>query len=72
MHHAEILLAGLAAGMVNAVVGGGGGLLTFPVLLAPGFEPITANVTNTVGVLAGSVAAAWSYRSEMVGNWRRL
>lgn len=74
MHPAEIgvlLLAGLAAGMVNAVVGGGG-LLTFPVLLALGFTPITANVTNTVGVLAGSVAAAWSYRPEMVGNWRRL
>lgn len=64
---ALLLAAGVAAGALNAVVGGGG-LLTFPVLLALGLPPVTANVTNTVGVLAGSLTSAWTYRPELTGQ----
>jgi uncharacterized membrane protein YfcA len=66
-----VLLAGLGAGTVNSVVGSGG-LITFPVLLATGMPPVTANVTNTVGVLPGAVFGAIGYRRELVGQRRRL
>jgi uncharacterized membrane protein YfcA len=66
-----LLGTGVVAGAVNAVVGGGG-LLTFPVLLAMGMPPVTANVTNTVGVLAGSVSSAWIYRPELRTRWYSL
>ena len=49
--------AGLAAGMINVVVGSGT-LITFPVLLAFGYAPVTANVSNTVGLVPGSVSGA--------------
>ena len=45
-------LAGLAAGTINTVVGSGT-LITFPVLLAVGYPPVLANVSNTVGLVAG-------------------
>ena len=47
-----IVAAGLAAGMVNAVVGSGS-LITFPTLLAVGYPPITANVSNNIGLVPG-------------------
>ena len=49
-----ILLAGVAAGTINTVVGSGT-LITFPTLLAFGVPPVTANVSNTVGLVPGSV-----------------
>ncbi len=52
-----VLLAGTAAGTINAIVGSGT-LITFPVLLAIGLPPVTANVSNTLGLAPGSLAGA--------------
>ncbi|WP_104198438.1 sulfite exporter TauE/SafE family protein [Cryobacterium sp. M15] len=66
---AIILVAGIAAGIIN-VVAGAGTLITFPTLLALGVPPITANVSNTVGLVPGSVAGAYGYRRELKSQWR--
>jgi uncharacterized membrane protein YfcA len=60
----------MAAGGINTVVGSGT-LITFPLLLAFGYAPVTANVTNTLGLVPGSVAGAYGYRHELGGQWRR-
>ncbi len=65
-----IALAGLAAGTINTVVGSGT-LITFPVLLAFGYAPVTANVSNTIGLVPGSVSGAIGYRRELAGQGRR-
>ena len=66
-----VLLAGVAAGTINTVVGSGS-LVTFPTLLALGFDPVVANVTNTVGLVPGSVSGAVGYRRELAGQRTRL
>src|ERR671930_269011 len=66
-----IALAGLAAGAINTVVGSGT-LVTFPVLLAFGYAPVTANVSNTIGLVPGSLSGAVGYRRELVGQRRRV
>ncbi|MEN3282027.1 MAG: uncharacterized protein V7607_3167, partial [Solirubrobacteraceae bacterium] len=66
-----IALAGLAAGAINTVVGSGT-LITFPVLLAFGYAPVTANVSNTIGLVPGSLSGAVGYRRELVGQGRRI
>ncbi|HEX4186911.1 MAG TPA: sulfite exporter TauE/SafE family protein [Solirubrobacteraceae bacterium] len=68
---ASIALAGLAAGAINTLVGSGT-LITFPVLLAWGYAPVTANVSNTVGLVPGSVSAAIGYRRELAGQRPRV
>ena len=68
---AAVLLAGLAAGTINTVVGSGT-LITFPTLLAFGVPPVTANVSNTIGLVPGSVSGAIGYRRELVGQLPRL
>src|ERR1700704_1097672 len=65
-----LALAGLGAGTINTVVGSGT-LITFPVLLAFGYAPVTANVSNTVGLVPGSVSGAIGYRRELAGQGRR-
>ena len=65
-----IALAGLAAGAINTVVGSGT-LITFPVLLAFGYAPVTANVSNTIGLVPGSVSGAIGYRRELEGQKQR-
>ncbi len=65
-----VLAAGFTAGGINAIVGSGS-LITFPVLLAVGFAPVTANVSNSVGLVFGNVSAAWGYREELVGQRER-
>jgi uncharacterized protein len=65
-----IFAAGIAAGTINTVVGSGT-LFTFPVLLAFGYPPVTANVSNTVGLVPGSVSGAVGYRRELVGQRHR-
>jgi hypothetical protein len=62
-----ILGAGIAAGTINAIVGSGS-LITFPVLLAFGYAPIVANVSNTIGLVPGSISGAIGYRAELVGQ----
>jgi uncharacterized membrane protein YfcA len=66
-----ILLAGVAAGTINTVVGSGT-LITFPTLLAFGVPPVTANVSNTVGLVPGSVSGAVGYRRELAGQRSRV
>jgi uncharacterized membrane protein YfcA len=66
-----ILLAGVAAGAINVVVGSGT-LITFPTLLAFGIPPVTANVSNTIGLVPGSVTGAIGYRRELTGQRRRV
>jgi uncharacterized protein len=66
-----IALAGLAAGTINTVVGSGT-LITFPVLLAFGYAPITANVSNTIGLVPGSASGAIGYRRELAGQRPRV
>jgi uncharacterized membrane protein YfcA len=66
----SIAAAGLAAGAINTLVGSGT-LITFPVLLAFGYAPVTANVSNTVGLVPGSASGAIGYRSELAGQGRR-
>jgi uncharacterized membrane protein YfcA len=68
---AAIAAAGMAAGAINTLVGSGT-LITFPVLLAFGYAPVTANVSNTVGLVPGSVAGAIGYRRELEGQRTRL
>src|SRR5215218_11373970 len=63
--------AGAAAGAVNAIVGSGS-LITFPTLLAVGYAPVVANVSNTVGLVFGSVSGAWGYRRELRGQKARV
>jgi uncharacterized protein len=66
-----IITVGLAAGTVNTIVGAGS-LLTFPTLLALGYPPVLANVTNTVGLISGSVSGAIGYRRELTGQAHRI
>ena len=68
---AAVLLAGVAAGTINTVVGSGT-LITFPTLLAFGVPPVTANVSNTIGLVPGSLSGAIGYRRELVGQRGRL
>jgi len=62
-----VLVAGVCAGAINTVVGSGT-LITFPVLLAVGLPPVTANVTNAVGLFPGSFVGAYGYRNELTGQ----
>jgi uncharacterized membrane protein YfcA len=68
---AAILLAGVAAGTINTVVGSGT-LITFPTLLVFGVPPVTANVSNTIGLVPGTLSGAIGYRRELVGQRDRL
>lgn len=66
-----IFAAGLAAGTINAVVGSGT-LITFPTLLAFGYPPVLANVSNNVGLVPGVASGVHGYRAELVGQRRRI
>ena len=66
-----IALAGAGAGAINSLVGSGT-LITFPTLVALGFPPVTATMSNAVGLVAGGVSGTWGYRAELAGQWRRL
>jgi uncharacterized membrane protein YfcA len=68
---AFLLVAGLVSGAVNAVAGGGS-LLVFPALLAVGFPPLAANVTNSVAQWPGYLGVVAGARHELPGQGRRL
>ena len=55
-----IFLAGVGAGTINAVVGSGT-LVTFPTLVAFGFPPVTATMSNAIGLVPGSASGTWGY-----------
>jgi uncharacterized membrane protein YfcA len=65
-----VVAAGAAAGGVNAVIGSGS-LITFPTLVAVGYPAVTANVSNNIGLVPGSIAGALGYREELEGQGRR-
>lgn len=66
-----IVLAGLGAGTINTIVGSGS-LITFPTLLLLGVAPITANISNNIGMLGGGMTGIWGYRRELRGRWAPL
>ena len=71
---AEILAvfaAGLGAGAINTLVGSGT-LITFPTLVAFGYAPVTATISNAIGLVAGGVSGTWGYRRELSGQWEQL
>ena len=70
LHALAIFGAGIAAGTINTVVGSGT-LITFPVLLGFGYAPVTANVSNTIGLVPGSASGAIGYRRELRGQRHR-
>ncbi|WP_249009802.1 sulfite exporter TauE/SafE family protein [Conexibacter sp. DBS9H8] len=71
LHAAAIFAVGIAAGTVNTVVGSGT-LLTFPTLLAFGYAPLVANVSNNIGLVPGTVSGAWGYRRLLAGQRARV
>ncbi len=66
-----VVLAGLAAGTINTVVGSGT-LITFPTLLAVGYPPVLANVSNNVGLVPGALSGVVGYRRELSGQRARV
>lgn len=65
-----ILLAGAAAGGINAIAGSGT-LFTFPVLLALGYPPIVATISNSIGLAPGNFSGTFAYRHELAGQRSR-
>ncbi|MGF1426318.1 sulfite exporter TauE/SafE family protein [Kitasatospora sp. LaBMicrA B282] len=66
-----VFAAGAGAGTINVIVGSGT-LITFPVLLAVGLPPVTANVSNTLGLVPGSLSGVVGYRRELAGQRGRV
>jgi len=67
----SILLAGVGAGTINAAVGSGT-LITFPVLLSFGVPPVVATISNSIGLVPGSLSGTWGYRRELSGQRKRV
>ena len=66
-----VIASGIGAGTINTIVGSGS-LITFPTLLLLGVPPLTANISNNLGMLPGGVSGTWGYRRELAGRWRAL
>jgi hypothetical protein len=64
-----IFLAGVAAGTINTIVGSGS-LITFPTLLAFGYPPVGANISNNIGMVFGGISGTLGYRAELAGQRR--
>ena len=71
VHAFLIFAAGIGAGTINAVVGSGS-LITFPTLIALGYAPVLANVSNDLGLVPGALSAVYGYRRELRGQRDRL
>ena len=70
-HILLLIVAGLAAGSVNAIAGGGS-LITFPSLIAVGLPSVDANVTNSISVFPGYVSSVVASRADLAGQANRL
>lgn len=66
-----VLAAGVGAGFINSLVGSGT-LITFPTLVAFGVPPVTATISNAIGLVAGGISGTWGYRRELSGQFERL
>lgn len=71
MEFTLLFLTSIAAGVLNAVAGGGT-FLIFPILLFTGMNPITANATATFPTWCGTIASAIAYKDELKVNSNRL
>lgn len=71
LHYLAIFAAGMAAGTINTIVGSGS-LITFPTLLALGYPPVTANISNSLGLVPGGLSGSWGYRRELSTQKRAL
>jgi uncharacterized protein len=65
-HFFLLVLAGLLAGTMNAVAGGGS-FVSFPVMVLVGLPPVAANATSTVALFPGTMASTWAYRDDLRG-----
>jgi uncharacterized membrane protein YfcA len=63
--------AAFAAGLVNAIAGGGS-LITFPALVAVGLSPVVASLTNTVAMCPGYLGATLAQRRDLAGQRGRM
>lgn len=66
-----LLAAGMAAGTINTIVGSGT-LITFPTLLLFGYPPVVANISNTIGLVAGGLTGIHGYREELADQGRTV
>src|SRR5699024_3751144 len=66
-----IFLAGVSAGTINTIVGSGT-LITFPTLVAFGYPPVVATMSNAIGLVPGNASGTRGYRPELTGYWRRF
>lgn len=66
-----VFAAGVGAGTINTIVGSGS-LITFPTLVALGYPPIVANISNNIGLVPGAIAGSYGYRRELKGQASRL
>ena len=66
-----IALAATAAGVINALAGGGT-LISFPVLIATGVPPVSSNITNTVALLPGYIGGTLAQWADIKSQMRRL
>lgn len=64
---AAIIAGGMGAGAINAIAGSGT-LLSFPILLAVGYPAVTANVSNNIGLVPGSMSAVYNTREGLEGQ----
>src|SRR3984957_423374 len=58
--------AGLLAGAMNAIAGGGS-FVTFPAMVLAGLPPVIANASSTVALFPGTLASSFAYRRELQG-----
>jgi uncharacterized membrane protein YfcA len=66
-----LLVAGLGAGLAGSIAGLAS-LVSYPALLTVGLPPVTANVTNTVGLIFSGVGSALGSRPELAGQGHRI
>lgn len=66
-----VAVAGMGAGIINTIVGSGT-LITFPTLIAFGVPPVTATMSNAIGLVPGGFTGSFGYRRELAGQKRRL
>jgi hypothetical protein len=66
---ALVVLAGLAAGFINTMAGGGS-LLTIPALIFLGLPSTVANGTNRIAILAQNTVAVANFRKKGYSNWK--
>jgi uncharacterized membrane protein YfcA len=62
-----VLTAGLVAGAMNAIAGGGS-FISVPALIYVGVPSVSANMSSTVALYPGSITSAWAYR----GNFQTI